>query len=551
MDKLQTINYFIDRNILVSPDFLEKEIDVDDFFDKVVDLDSKPLVFNQDILNAINVNNKLPSINWIEFEKAKVNVELGGEDIVYDTFMGIINYNVNLEVKQKVDITVKEIKKDVPIDIQVSNDECEGSVVVLQNYQEEIKKKEVRDFVEHFKGRYNSIKKILLSRSELQDSVSISRLSSRKEGDKCALIGIIVDIRKTKNGNILARIEDLTGRVNILFSKNKGEVFSIADTLVLDEVIGLTGNLGNKIVFANSLILPDIPISHELKKSSEEGYAAFIGDIHLGTNLFQADDFMKFIKWLRGEHGTDKQKEIVSKIRYLFIVGDLVEGVGIYPGQENELTIKDIKLQYDELARYLKMIPSRIKIIACGGNHDAMRIAEPQPVFDKKYASSLYELPNFLAVSNPTIVNIHSSESFPGFDVLLYHGFSFPYYADNVQEIRSAGGLDRIDMIMKFLLQRRHLCPTHTANLYVPDSRGDPMVIEKVPDFFVTGHIHKVTVSNYRNITMINSSCWDTQSSEQERRGIVPDTAKVPIVNLKTRQVKIMNFFGGVNERNE
>ncbi len=96
---------------------------------------------------------------------------------------------------------------------------------------------------------------------------------------------------------------------------------------------------------------------------------------------------------------------------------------------------------------------------------------------------------------------------------------------------------------MKLLLQMRHLAPTHTSNLYTPDPSFDPLFINKIPDFFITGHIHRVSMSNYKNITMVNCSCWSDISEEQEKRGLQPQPARVPLVNLKTRDMKVINFF--------
>ena len=39
---------------------------------------------------------------------------------------------------------------------------------------------------------------------------------------------------------------------------------------------------------------------------------------------FLEEEFLKFIKWLRGETGTEKQKEISSKLKYLIIVDVIV-----------------------------------------------------------------------------------------------------------------------------------------------------------------------------------------------------------------------------------
>ena len=96
---------------------------------------------------------------------------------------------------------------------------------------------------------------------------------------------------------------------------------------------------------------------------------------------------------------------------------------------------------------------------------------------------------------------------------------------------------------MKHLLQRRHLAPAHGSTLYVPDSEEDNLVIDIIPDVFVSGHVHQTAVSNYRGVTMINSSCWVVQSEDNAKRGIIPDPAKIPIMNLQTREVKIMNFL--------
>ena len=111
-----------------------------------------------------------------------------------------------------------------------------------------------------------------------------------------------------------------------------------------------------------------------------------------------------------------------------------------------------------------------------------------------------------------------------------------------MESIRKAGRIERPDLIMKYQLQRRHLAPSHSSTLYLPNEREDPLVIEKIPDFFISGHLHKTMVANYHGITMINCSCWIGQTEDQERRGIKPDPCKVVLVNLRTRDIKILNF---------
>jgi len=190
----------------------------------------------------------------------------------------------------------------------------------------------------------------------------------------------------------------------------------------------------------------------------------------------------------------------------------------------------------------LSKIRSDITITISPGNHDALRIAEPQPVLDKKLAEPLWNLKNVVMTTNPSLVNVHSSKNFPGFDILLYHGYSFQYYIDNVDSIRLNGGSDKPDLIMKFLLQKRHLAPTHTSTLYIADPKEDPLVIENIPDFFVTAHMHRAVAADYNNITMLNCSCWIGQTPFMEKMGIHPDPCKAMLINLKTRNVKILDF---------
>lgn len=419
--------------------------------------------------------------------------------------------------------------------------ELSTKVIIKKNYVDEPKKRFVDDFVALFSSRYNQISKILRGRTELADATSINRVLQSKERARTAIIGLVLDKAQTKNGNFMITVEDPTGQIKVMVSKNKREIFEQAKDIVFDEVIGVTGMTGEGIIFADSVLYPDIALTKELKKGPEEVYAAFASDIHVGSKNFLKEEFTRFIKWVSGKTGTDEQRRMASRVKYLFFIGDLVDGIGIYPGQEEELSHRDLKSQYDEFATYLAQVPKDIHIIICPGNHDAMRLCEPQLALYPDMAEALYKLPNVIMVSSPSMINIGSTETFSGFDVLMYHGYSFDFYASNVESIRNNGGYDRSDLIMKFLLQRRHLAPTHSSTLYIPQDH-DHLVIDAVPDFFVTGHIHKSCVANYRNITMISGSCFQATTAFQEKVGHHPEPGRVPVVDLQTRKVKLMRF---------
>lgn len=418
-----------------------------------------------------------------------------------------------------------------------------GKVKVTFSYDKEPGKISVNDFVAHFNRRFEALSFMLRQRQELQRVISINRLKGKSGREPVSIIGLVYNKIITKNNNTLITLEDPTGKINVLISDKKKELLDSAKEIALDSVIGVEGVMAGQFIFANQIFLPDVPLIKELKKSPDDEHMVLLGDPHFGSKVFLKKEFDDFISWINQKKGNAEQKEIASKIKYVIIIGDLVEGVGIYPNQENDLEIKDVKVQYDLFADYLKKIPQHITILICPGNHDAGRLSEPQPAILHKYAASLAQLPNVLLLSNPASVNIGATKEFSGFDLLLYHGYSLIYYADNIDTIRQKGGQKRPDLLMKLLLQMRHLAPTHTSNLYTPDSNFDPLVINKIPDFFITGHIHRVSVSNYKNITLLNCSCWSDITEDQEKRGIQPQPARVIVVSLKTRDVKVINFF--------
>lgn len=417
-----------------------------------------------------------------------------------------------------------------------------NNVEILISYENKPKKYEVHDFTNFFISRYRFLESLLRNRQELKNVLTINRLMGKKERELVSIIGVIEEISITKNENYLLTFEDLTGKVKVLLSKNNPELFNSAKELTVDEVIGIVGYPSEKMFFGEKVIWPDIPSTNEMKKSQAEEYAVFLSDVHVGSKMFLKEEFEKFIRWVNGEMGSDEQKESAKKVKYIFIAGDIVDGIGIYPSQEEELEIKDIFQQYEEFTKLISQISPDKQIIICPGNHDCIHLAEPQPVFYKEYASSLFRMPNVTLVTNPGMVNIGKTKTFSGFDVLLYHGYSFDYYIANVEAIRNNGGYQRADLIMKLLLKKRHLAPSFKSTPYLPVHKEDPMLIKKIPDFLITGHIHYSKVANYKGITMISGSCWQAKTSFQEKLGHEPEPGRVPLVNLKTREIKILKF---------
>ena len=540
MDKQELIGRCLEKGFLLSPEMLIGEVDKE-FFKLIshINIKESPVILDKDFFFVLKKGEKV-DINWLEFEKSKALFEKGRDKKVYEIFLDLINYNLSEEKKEKLDRILEQVEKPEKNIVVEKIDRESESVVILKSHKIESKSIDVKDFVEHFRGRYNAIKGILQNRVELQEVISINRLKLKKAREEVSLIGLVYDKRATKNGNVLLEIEDLTGGVRVLISKDKTNLLGLVNNISLDEVIGIKGYGSGDIVFVNDIFFPDVA-KQELKKAEHECYAAFISDLHVGSNMFLKEDFLKFIKWINGEIGSELQREVAKKIRYLFIVGDVVDGVGIYPGQDEDLAIKDVRKQYEACAGLLGNIRKDINIIIAPGNHDALRLSVPQPVLDKNYAAALHEMENVVLVGNPSLVNIHSSKDFQGFNILIYHGYGFHYFIDNIDSLRNGNARDNPNLVLKYLLQRRHLSPTHGSTLYVPGAE-DYLVIGNLPDFIVTGELHRSDVSSYNNITLINCSCWQAKTDFQEKTGNNPDPSKVPIVNLKTREVKMMKF---------
>lgn len=521
--KKELVKLFLSKGILISPEFVEQLKNVSDekiqsLMEKISTFKQGPIVVSKEIENFLsNFSDKEP--NWKEFERLLTSFDKNKNDS-FDKVVSVIKQdNIIQEEERK--------KKDLEI---------------IFSYEDSTDKKELQTFVSYFNSRYLLIKKILQNRVELEKASAINRIRQIYEKEKVAIIGMVYEKSVTKNNNIILKLEDPSGTINVIINKSKEELFNLSKSIVLDEVIGITGVSSNGIIFADKILMPDVPINNELKKCDDDINIAVLGDIHIGSKYFLYDEFNKMIKWLKGEFGNETQREDAKKIKYLFLIGDLVDGVGIYPDQEKDLEIEDIYEQYEKMASYLKKIPQHIKIIIVSGNHDAVRIPEPQPQLPKDFAKSLWELPNVTMLSNPSLVKIGANDKFDGFLVYLYHGFSMPFYAENVEAIRQKGGLENVEYIMQFLLKKRHLAPTHASTQYVPDDREDFLVIKTVPDIFISGHIHRATIANYKNITLVNGSSWIGVTEFQEKVGLKPLPARVPIINLKTRKGKIMRF---------
>lgn len=487
-------------------------------------------LFNQNKDKVFQILSALPKENQQQLEKLKIKLGLSIE--ISKEFSEMDKSEIFLSSDERIKKEEKKIDQNI-----------EG-VRILSSVLNHTKKLEVDDFTKYFRNRLSEIKKILQTNSSLKNLVSINKLSENRQG--ISIIGIVSNKSTTKNKNILLEVEDLTGKIKVLINQNNPKLLEIGEEISLDSVLGFNGFGNSEILFAADIIFPD-SILQERKKSPVDEGVLFMGDIHFGSKLFLENNFLKFIDYVNGKVPNTPEAE---KIKYLFLAGDIITGVGNYPSQEKDLKIKDIEEQFIAVSELLRKIRKDIKIIISPGNHDGVRLMEPQPLLKEKYAWSIYDMKNVILTGNPARVNIGSTKNFSGFDVLTYHGFSFPYYANTIPRLMKEKALNCPDKIMSYLLKNRHLASAHSSVQHYP-SEEDELIIKTIPDIFVSGHTHKSAVSYYNNILMVSVSSWESKTSRQEKMGNEPDFCKVPMFNLKTRTIKILDFEDEKNKEGD
>jgi DNA polymerase II small subunit len=359
---------------------------------------------------------------------------------------------------------------------------------------------------------------------------NILRLSNKVE---VSVIGIVSTIRKTKNGNYLLTLEDLTGLINVLIkvgTSNQDNLnIKIAERTISDQMVYVEGtfnpgeNRKSSIIYGNFISKIDTPRDFEPNRSSEPLSLALISDIHIGSKEFESKLWNRFMDLLNGRIGNKAQKERAGRIKYIIINGDLVDGIGIYPSQQGDLVISNIYQQFRKAAELLSEIPEYIKIVYSSGNHDPVRKAIPRPAVPKKYAEELINM-DITCIGNPSIVQTH------GVNTLVYHG-------DSILDANMLiPGLEnnKPAETMKELLKCRHLAPIYGKKTQIAPTSKDWLTIDKIPDIFHTGHIHINDMGSYHQILLVNSGCFQSQTEFMNSLGIHPTPGILSIIDIDT-----------------
>ncbi|MEM2027494.1 MAG: DNA-directed DNA polymerase II small subunit [Candidatus Bathyarchaeia archaeon] len=411
--------------------------------------------------------------------------------------------------------------KEVESDLKVISDPTEKISAVGS----------LEDCIEYFRSRFRKLSKIIKSRGDSRDSGSISDALKSPENSKVKFICIVTDKRETKRG-IFFRVEDLENYATIFAPAEKHEVYLKAQRILLDQVICVSASRGKGDLFiVEDIILPDVPL-RKPSRAPVPVCAVLLSDLHVGSKMFMEKEFRHFVKWLRGEVGEDYLRDLAGRVKYLVIAGDIVDGVGIYPQQYDELEIKDLYGQYERAAKELEEVPDYIEIIIIPGNHDATRRALPQPAIPREYAEPLYELGRSHFLGDPSVISLHNVT------ILLTHGRSL----DDVISSSPNMSFQSPEEAMKILLQCRHLAPIYGMRTLIASEKTDHLVIEHVPDIFHAGHVHMMKYTTYRGVLIVNSGAWQRQTEYQKEMGHVPNPGIVPVVDLQSFNVFPIDF---------
>jgi len=339
------------------------------------------------------------------------------------------------------------------------------------------------------------------------------------------IAGLLMSKRSKKNG-LEMMIDDYSGMLNVLAITE--ELKRQASMLALDQMVMLEVDNANKKgiqgFIVKNLVSPDIP-DHLPNRSKSESYVILISDLHVGSKYFLEVEFLRFLSWL-----SSTEDEIISKIKFVCIGGDIIDGIGIFPNQEKELIEMDTGKQMGHAIDLLARIPQHIKVFIIPGNHDPGRRALPQPALPRKHSDKLYSFENFMMLGNPSLLELNNVK------ILMYHGQSL----DDIIATTPGLSYSRPAEAMKILLKARHLSPIYGERTPIGPELEDMMVITEVPDIFHSGHVHSIDVQHYRGTLIVNSGAWQAQTKYQQTIGIVPTPGigiAVNLVNLQPFQI--------------
>lgn len=386
-----------------------------------------------------------------------------------------------------------------------------------------------KDFYDLTFDKFNKLRNLMRKRTEVHNADNINNILRLSNKVGVSIIGLVNEIRITKNGFYLLTLEDLTGLIKVVIRKdteNQDNV-KIAERTLNDQMVYIEGtyNPGDKgksgIIYGNYISKIDIPRDYEPDKSTDPLSIVLLSDTHIGSKEFEEKLWKRFIDFLNGKIGNKSQRERAGRIKYIVINGDLVDGIGVYPTQKSDLLISNIYNQFNKAAECISGVPEYIKIFYSPGNHEPVRNAIPRPAVPKKYSQELINL-GVTCIGNPSLIKTHNVTT------LVFHGDSILDMNMLIPGMENSKSVET----MKEFLKCRHLAPVYGKKTQIAPTNKDWLVIDKIPDIFHTGHIHINDMGSYNNIILANSGCFQSQTDFMNSLGIHPTPGILSIIDL-------------------
>jgi len=376
-------------------------------------------------------------------------------------------------------------------------------------------------YIDYFNSRLIQLESIIKRRVDLRDVISLSNAVKLPLKTKFKTFGIVTS-KRARNNRLFLELEDKDTISTVMVSGE--ETIKKGLEVLEDQVISIDGlRYREDLIIANDLIWPDVPM-HDVGRSKENVSAVFVGDVHIGSKYFRADLFDKFIRWMNQDLGPKPSRDLASQVKYLVIAGDLVDGIGIYPEQLDELTISTQKAQYEEAAKLLDKLPDHIDVVIIPGNHDAVRRSLPQPVIPEAYAPGLYANPRIRMAPNPIWLTLN------GVKIFVAHGTALTDILGSTPGHHFQNPITAVELLLKC----RHIAPSYGKSTPIAPEKIDRLVIKDTPDVVLMGHIHIHEVKRYKGITLISSGSFQDQTPFQKRMNLEPTPGVISVFNLKT-----------------
>jgi len=368
-------------------------------------------------------------------------------------------------------------------------------------------------YVEMFRNRIEKMSSIIRSRPDFFQIEKLNAIKTPTSGKKvlAKVVGLVVS-KKISGDYTSLTLEDDSGYLRLMCTE---DTMRKVEEVLIDEFVLVEVESSPRGYYARNVYHPDLP--ERTKHTSDKRICAvFVSDLHVGSADFDEVAFLKLIDWLNGDFG---ELEIVSRIGYLILNGDLVENPLARDGRLNEM---GVGTYYDMLAGYLSKVKRPIKIFVVPGEMDATRMALPQPAIIRKYAKRLYEMKDVLMLGNPSMISLN------GVAILVYHGQGLD---DVFRQIQSASSSKPCTGI-RALLRARHMAPTYGGLTQLAPEREDLLIIDPVPDIVHCGHIGIPDEGIYRGTLMLSTPSWVVDMKSAAR-----SQGKAALVDLSTFDV--------------